>query len=152
MADGVDINNPDFIRPDGSHVFFDYQDFSGDGVHDDSGGGEAFGDASSLAAQGNQVYDLSKSLPNAGLAPGCTFRILGMAPGASLAAIKVFGQFGATESGFVRGIDYAVNVDKVDVLSQSFGGIGFPDGAVDPVAMADEAAIAGRCDRGRVHR
>src|SRR5260370_460043 len=26
MADGIDINNPDFIRPDGGHVFVDYQD------------------------------------------------------------------------------------------------------------------------------
>ncbi|MFD1045943.1 hypothetical protein ACFQ1S_10385 [Kibdelosporangium lantanae] len=42
VADGIDVNNPDFIRPDGSHVFYDYQDFSGDGVNDDSGGGEAF--------------------------------------------------------------------------------------------------------------
>jgi hypothetical protein len=142
MADGLDVDNPDFIRPDGSHVFFDFQDFSGDGVTDDSGGDEAFGDASSLAAQGNQVYDLAKALPNAGLAPGCAFRILGFAPGASLAAIKVFGQFGATESGFVRGIDYAVNVDKVDVLSQSFGGNIFPDGAADPIAIADEAAVS----------
>jgi len=31
IAEGIDINNPDFIRPDGSHVFVDYQDFSGDG-------------------------------------------------------------------------------------------------------------------------
>jgi Subtilase family len=142
MAEGIDINNPDFIRPDGSHVFFDYQDFSGDGINDDSGGEEAFGDASSLAAQGNRVYDLSTALPNAGLPSGCTFRIRGFAPGASLAAIKVFGQFGTTESAFVRGIDYAVNTDKVDVLSQSFGGFTFPDGAVDPLSIADEAAIA----------
>ncbi|HKD96296.1 MAG TPA: protease inhibitor I9 family protein, partial [Micromonosporaceae bacterium] len=28
IADGIDINNPDFIRPDNSHVFIDYQDFS----------------------------------------------------------------------------------------------------------------------------
>jgi Subtilase family len=142
MAEGIDVNNPDFIRPDGSHVFFDYQDFSGDGTQDDSGGGEAFGDASALAAQGNQVYDLSKALPYAGLAGGCAFRIRGFAPDASLAAIKVFGQFGSTESALVRGIDYAVNHDKVDVLSESFGGYPFPDGAVDPIAMADEAAIA----------
>jgi hypothetical protein len=142
MAEGIDVDNPDFVRPDGSHVFFDYQDFSGDGRNDNSGGEEAFGDASSLAAQGNQTYDLSTALPNAGLPKGCTFRIRGFAPGASLAAIKVFGEFGTTESAFVRGIDYAVNHDKVDVLSQSFGGFNFPDGAVDPVAVADEAAIA----------
>jgi hypothetical protein len=142
MADGIDIDNPDFIRPDGSPVFFDYQDFSGDGRNDASGGAEAFGDASSIAAQGNQTFDLSTALPNAGLPAGCTFRIKGFAPGASLAGIKVFGQFGASESAFVRGIDYAVNVDKVDVLNQSFGGSDFPDGAADPIAMADEAAIA----------
>ncbi|HEX3649254.1 MAG TPA: S8 family serine peptidase, partial [Pseudonocardiaceae bacterium] len=38
--------------------------------------------------------------------------------------------------------DYAVNVDKVDVINQSFGATLFPDGAVDPIALADEAAIA----------
>ncbi|HEX5404485.1 MAG TPA: S8 family serine peptidase [Pseudonocardiaceae bacterium] len=142
MADGIDIDNPDYIRPDGTPVFADYQDFSGDGKNDASGGAEAFGDASSLAAQGNTVFDLSTALPNAGLPAGCTFRIKGFAPGASLVGIKVFGQFGAPESAFVRGIDYAVNVDKVDVINQSFGGFDFPDGAADPVAIADEAAIA----------
>jgi hypothetical protein len=142
MADGIDINNPDFIRPDGTPVFSDYQDFSGDGKNDASGGAEAFGDASSIAAQGNTTFDLSTALPNAGLPAGCTFRIKGFAPGASLVGIKVFGEFGAPESAFVRGIDYAVNVDKVDVINQSFGATLFPDGAVDPIALADEAAIA----------
>ena len=142
MADGIDIANPDFVRPDGTPVFADYQDFSGDGKNDASGGGEAFGDASSIAAQGNTVFDLSTALPNSGLPAGCTFRIEGVAPGASLVGIKVFGEFGAPESAFVRGIDYAVNVDKVDVINQSFGATLFPDGAVDPIALADEAAIA----------
>ncbi|HEX3589121.1 MAG TPA: S8 family serine peptidase [Pseudonocardiaceae bacterium] len=142
MADGIDIDNPDFIRPDGTPVFSDYQDFSGDGRNDASGGAEAFGDASSIAAQGNTTFDLSTALPNAGLPAGCTFRIKGFAPGASLVGIKVFGQFGAPESAFVRGIDYAVNVDKVDVINQSFGATLFPDGAADPIALADEAAIA----------
>src|SRR5262249_22185245 len=31
LADGIDINNPDFIRANGDHVFVDYQDFSGEG-------------------------------------------------------------------------------------------------------------------------
>jgi subtilase family protein len=141
VADGLDVNNPDYIRPDGSHVFFDFQDFSGDGVNDDSGGGEAFGDASSIAAQGARVYDLSTELPFSGLPAGCTIRIRGMAPDASMAGIKTFGQFGATESGFVRGIDYAVNHDKVDILSESFGGNPYPDTSMDPVSLANQAAL-----------
>ena len=32
IADGIDIDNPDFIRSDGQHVFTDYQDFSGSGT------------------------------------------------------------------------------------------------------------------------
>ena len=31
IADGVDPNNVDFIRPNGKSAFVDYQDFSGDG-------------------------------------------------------------------------------------------------------------------------
>jgi subtilase family protein/peptidase inhibitor I9 len=142
LADGLDVNNPEFIRPDGSHVITDYQDFSGDGTQDGSGGDEAFGDASSLAAQGSRVYDFATALPYAGLPAGCAFRIRGFAPDVSLAAIKVFGAKGSPESGFIRGIDYAVNHDKVDVLSESFGGFNFPDGADDPTTLADEAAVA----------
>ncbi|HVC74243.1 MAG TPA: hypothetical protein VNC85_10765 [Mycobacteriales bacterium] len=59
LADGVDPNNADFIRPDGSHVFIDYQDFSGEGPFAPTGGGEAFGDASAIAAQGRATYDLA---------------------------------------------------------------------------------------------
>ena len=58
FADGLDINNPDFIRADGSHVFVDYRDFTAEGPDAPSGAAEAFGDASSIAAQGRQVYDL----------------------------------------------------------------------------------------------
>ncbi|WP_096304474.1 protease inhibitor I9 family protein [Jatrophihabitans sp. GAS493] len=59
IADGLDIDQPDFIRADGSHVITDYQDFSGDGTTSPTSGGEAFGDASSIAAQGRQTYDIS---------------------------------------------------------------------------------------------
>src|ERR671921_1123623 len=55
IADSMDPNVPDFIRPDGSHVFIDYQDFSGAGPKAISDGREAFGDASSIAAQGTVV-------------------------------------------------------------------------------------------------
>ena len=142
LADGIDVNNPEFIRPDGSHVFTDYQDFSGDGVNDSSGGGEAFGDASSIAAQGTRTYDLSTELPYSGLPKGCDIRIRGFAPDVSLVGIKIFGQTGVSTSGILRGIDYAVNHDKVDILSESFGGNPYPDPTTDPVTLADKAAVA----------
>ncbi len=141
LADGIDVANPEFRRPDGSPVIFDYQDFSGDGTADDSGGAEAFGDASALAAQGSRTYDPAKELPSAGLPAACAFRIRGFAPDASVAAIKVFGQYGTTESAFVRGIDYAVNHDAVDVLSESFGENQVPDTGLSPISLANAAAV-----------
>ena len=61
IADGLDINNPDFIRANGQPVFVDYQDFSGTGTTAPTDGAEAFDDASSIAAQGRTVYDLQAS-------------------------------------------------------------------------------------------
>ena len=51
IADGIDIHNPSFIRANGSLVFIDYQNFSGDPAGTPTDGGEAFLDASSIAAQ-----------------------------------------------------------------------------------------------------
>ena len=98
LADGVDPNNPDFIRSDGTHVFVDNQDFTGEGLDAPNDDREAFGDASSIAAQGRQTYDLSKfvAASNA-LPPGCNIRVLGMAPGASLVGLKEIGRASCRE-------------------------------------------------------
>ena len=42
IADGLDIDNQDFIRADGSHVFVDYKDFSGEGTGVPTGGELAY--------------------------------------------------------------------------------------------------------------
>ena len=143
IADGLDINNPDFIRGDGSHVFVDYQDFSGEGVNAPTSGDEAFGDASSIAAQGTAVDDLSQFVNAAHPLPaGCTIRVLGVAPGASLIGLKVFGISNAAYSSyFIQAIDYAIT-DGADVLNESFGSNPYPDTKNDPIALADEAAIS----------
>ena len=142
IADGLDIDNPDFIRPDGQHVFVDYQDFSGTGTSAPTDGGEAYLDSSSIAAQGRKVYNLQNFDPD--LPKPCNIRILGVAPGASLVGLNVFGSANdAYSSVFLAAINYAVNVDHVNVLNESFGGNPFPDqGSLDLVKMADDAATA----------
>ena len=127
IADGIDPDNPDFIRADSSHVITDYQDFSGDGPNAPTGGAEAFGDASSIAAQGAVSHDLSnfvnQSYP---LPPGCNIRIVGVAPDANIVALKAGGER-LTNSAILQSIDYAVRVDHVDVINESFGLSVFPD-------------------------
>ncbi|WP_326853525.1 S8 family serine peptidase [Actinocrinis sp.] len=144
IADGLDTKNPDFIRADGTPVFTDYQDFSGTDPNLGGAGGEAFGDASSIAAQGRQVYDLSNFVDSAHPLPkGCTITVRGMAPGASLVGLNVFGSSNfAINSSIIQAIDYAVTVDKVDVINESFGGNAFPTAGTDPTALADDAAVA----------
>jgi hypothetical protein len=143
IADGVDINNPDFVRANGDKVFIDYQDFSGEGLDAPSDAAEAFGDASAIAAQGRQVYDLSTEADTIYSPPaGCTIQIRGMAPGASLIGLKVFGNANtAPTSRFIEAIDYAVT-DGADVLNESFGGNPYPDNGNDPISLADASAIA----------
>src|SRR5262250_962413 len=90
IADGIDPNNPDLIRASGQHVIFDFQDFSGFGNSAPTDGREAFLDAGTIASQGNQTYDLSGFVnPAHPLPPGCTIKIKGIAPGASLAVLNV---------------------------------------------------------------
>src|SRR5207302_10707655 len=137
-ADGLDIHSPDFIRADGTPVFTDYQDFSGTDPNLGGVGAEAFGDASSIAAQGRQVYDLSKFVDSAHPLPaGCNITVRGVAPGASLVGLNVFGSSNfAINSSIIQAIDYAVTVDHVDVINESFGGNAYPTAATDPTALA----------------
>jgi hypothetical protein len=141
IADGIDIDNPDFIRADGQHVFVDYQDFSGTGTGAQQSGGEAYIDASSIAAQGRHVYNVQGY--GVGLDRKCDIRILGVAPGASLVGLNVFGsaEF-AFNSVFLEAINYAVEHDHVNVLNESFGSNPFPDLAnLDLTRAADDAAV-----------
>jgi hypothetical protein len=148
LADGLDPTIAGFIHQDGSPVFIDYQDFTGDPAGTPTAGGEAFGDASSIAAQdmpNNKplTFDISKFVNAAHPLPSpCNIRIRGMAPGASLVGLKVFSQINpTTTSNFVQAIEYAVAHDDVDVINESFGGNPFPDNANDPISLANNAAV-----------
>lgn len=144
IADGTDVNQPDLIRADGSHVVVDYQDFSGDGTDAPTSGAEAMGDVGSIAAQGRTTYDISTFVnPAHPLPAGCTIRVEGMAPGASVVALKVFSNnlLTAPTSTIVQAIDYAVTNDHVHVLNESFGANPYPDNATDPISIANQDAI-----------
>jgi hypothetical protein len=143
LADNMDPNYADFIRPDGSHVFFDYQDFSGDGPNTTDSGAEAFGDASSIAAQGVVVHDLSKFVnQNHPLPAGCNIVVKGVAPGASLVGLNVFGAT-STDSAILQAIDYAVTTDHVDVINESLGLNQYPDASSRAAFQTfNDAAVA----------
>jgi hypothetical protein len=141
IADGVNPDNPDFIRANGTHVFVDYEDFSGTGTNAPTDGGEAFLDSSSIAAQGREIYNLASF--GTGLSTACRIRILGVAPGASLVGLNVFGSAAAAyDSVFLEAINYAVTHDHVNVINESFGDNPFPDSAsLDLTELVNDAAV-----------
>jgi subtilisin family serine protease len=144
IADGIDPNNPDLIRANGQHVIFDFQDFSGFGNGAPTDGREAFLDAGTIASQANQTYDLSGFVnPAHPLPPGCTIKIKGIAPGASLAVLNVAGANpGFFNSQIIQAVEWAVMVDHVNILNESIGGNPIPNTQDDPTALADQAAVA----------
>jgi hypothetical protein len=141
IADGINVNDPDFIRANGKHVFVDYKDFSGTGTGGTSTGGEAFLDSSSIAAQGREVYNVQSY--GTGLSVPCDIRILGVAPGVSMVGLNVFGPSGdAFTSSLVEAVDYAITKDHVNVVNESLGSNYLPDvTSLDLLKLADEAAV-----------
>ncbi len=150
IADGLDTTNPDlqrnraYGRP-GLPVV-QQVDFSGDPAGTPTPGGEMFLDVSSIAAQGNQEYNLSQYVnPDQAArlpANGCWIKIVGAAPGASVLALKVFSENNdTTTSGFLQAIQYAVQ-HGAKVINESFGSNNFPDTVLDVTREADDAAVA----------
>ena len=100
------------------------------------------------------AYDLSDFVnPAHPLPPGCDIRIVGVAPGASIVALKAGGEL-LPNSAILQAIDYAVTVAHVDVINESFGANIYPDStaALDTIELFNDAAVARRRDGDRVHR
>ncbi len=106
-------------------------------------GAEAFLDASAIAAQGLHSYNIQNfSAAPADQALQHPDRGHGARRLAWSASRSSRENNATLTSGFLQAIDYAVSVDKVDVINQSFGGNPIPDEAADAVRMFDEAAVA----------
>jgi hypothetical protein len=142
LADGVDPANVNLQRG-GKSVISSYADFTGDGTAGPTKGGEAFIDANAIGGQGKQVYNVAGF---GAQSPGtaCKIRIEGVAPGASLVALKVFSNNDiSTTSGFLQAIDYAVDTEHVNVLNESFGSDPFPNASsLDAVEEFNNMAVA----------
>jgi hypothetical protein len=153
IAGPIDTTIADFKRnakyaysgsPAGSPVLTSVN-FAGDPTNTPSGdaAGESFLDASSIAAQGNTVFDLNDFVGSSHPLPHpCDITITGTAPGASVLGLDVFSsKYATTESNFIQAIQYAVS-QGVKVLNESFGSNPFPDTALDATRIADDDAVA----------
>ena len=146
FPDGMDPNLPDFQRG-GNSAVSDYQDFSGEGTSAPTGGGEAFGDVSSIVSQGQTTYNLDQQINPDFATPGgtCDVKVLGVAPGADVDVMKVFGDNNDSfTSTILQGVDWAIQHDHANVLSMSFGSAPLPNTAAgQPLTAILNNAMAG---------
>lgn len=144
FPDGMDPSLPDFQRSAQSAVT-DYKDFTGEGSAP-TGGGEAFGDVSSLVSQGQVTYNLNQEINPAFARSGgtCDVKVLGVAPGADVDVMKVFGATNVSfTSEILQGVDWAIQQDHVNILSMSFGSTPLPNTAAgQPLAAILDNAMS----------
>jgi hypothetical protein len=130
--------NPNFQRPNGSHVVIDAPDYTANASND-----EDYGDASSIAAQGTVTYQYAGALPYSDVPAGCSFVIKGDAPGVSLVDLGQVDTPIPEMSEVLNGIDDAVSTVHADVISESFGTSALPTSSFGALlAQANEAAVA----------
>ncbi|QMU78105.1 S8 family serine peptidase [Streptacidiphilus sp. PB12-B1b] len=142
IAGSIDVNTPELIRADGSHVIADYKDFTGEGGAVESEDLESFLDDGMIAAQSRQVYDLADYTAQP-LGHPCLIRLEGVAPQVTLDAYKVYANNDfTTTSAFLEAIDYAVGVDHVNVLNEEAGSFPMPDTSADLIKLANADAMA----------
>ncbi|GAA1973138.1 S8 family serine peptidase [Kitasatospora viridis] len=142
IAGSIDVNTPELVRADGTHVIADYKDFTGEGGAVESEDLESFLDDGMIAAQGRQVYDLADYTAHP-LAQPCRIRLEGVAPQVTLDAYKVYAANDyTTTSAFLEAIDYAVGTDHVDVLNEEAGSFPMPDISADLIKQANADAMA----------
>jgi hypothetical protein len=140
IAVGINPSEPEMIRPDGQHVIAVYKDFTGEGTKVYGGEDlESYLDDSIMAAQGRLVYDLHDYTPD--MPKGCDIRLQGIAPGITIDAYKVYGNEDMTTlSAFIEAIDYAVDVNHVNVLNEEGGWFPFPDDSSQDLIKETNAA------------
>jgi hypothetical protein len=128
--------NPNFIRPDGSHVVIDAPNPNANDSND-----EDYGDGSSIAAQGTVTYQYAKALPFSSVPAGCRFYIEGDAPGASLVDLTGIDTPILAMSKILAGIDNMVAKVHANVISESFGSSSLPSSFGQLLTQADNAAV-----------
>jgi hypothetical protein len=133
--------NPNMIRPNGRHVIIHAPDPT-ENVYSD----EFNGDVSTIGAQGTVIYTYAQQLPFSTIAKGCSFRIVGDAPGASILTTGYFtdtnsqGQIVAPESRVIAGLQQAVN-EGVNVVSESYGYGALPGANDDLLVPTNDAMV-----------